>query len=64
VVKAKLDPAIAIKDQAQVRAMVEWLAELDATNKLLPLFGAPPRLSGGAVANVVNEEGWIFGSGL
>ena len=64
VVNAMLDSAIPIKDQPQVRAMVDWLAELDAANELLPLFGTPAGLSGDRLRRVLDEEGWIFGSGL
>ena len=63
VVYDMLDPAIPIKDQQQVRAMVDWLARLDAANELPPLFGTPSGLSGDRLSNVLDEEGWIFGCG-
>ncbi|HEY7347501.1 MAG TPA: hypothetical protein VH599_04225 [Ktedonobacterales bacterium] len=59
-----LDPHIAIRDQAQVRAAVRWLAHLDTTNQLGVLFAKPAYLSSEALARCVTEEGWILGSGL
>jgi hypothetical protein len=64
VVRHRFDPSLAIKDKAGVRAMVNWLGELDMTNALLPLFGRPVGLSDDRLRNVVEEEGWILGSGL
>jgi hypothetical protein len=63
VVNAMLDDSIPIKDQRQVRAMVDWLAMLDATNTLLPLFGRPAGLSDDGMKQTIEEEGWIFGAG-
>jgi hypothetical protein len=63
VVNGRLDPKLTIPDQAQVRAMVNWLSELDAADELLPLFGNPSGLTGDRLGTVLNEEGWIFGSG-
>jgi precorrin-8X/cobalt-precorrin-8 methylmutase len=63
VVNDRLDPTLAIRDQAQVRAMVEWLATLDAENELLPLFGRPAALSDDQLQTIVEQEGWILGSG-
>jgi hypothetical protein len=62
VVNDRLDPTLTIRDQAQVRAMVDWLSELDTANELLPLFGTPAGLSGERLRRVLDEEGWIFGS--
>jgi hypothetical protein len=59
-----LDPALTIRDQAQVRAVVRWLAALDATGRLGPLFAAPAHLSPPALAVCVAEEGWMLGAGL
>jgi hypothetical protein len=63
VVNAMLDHRISIKDQRQVRAMVDWLAVLDATNTLPPLFGRPAGLSDDGMKQAIEEEGWIFGAG-
>jgi precorrin-8X/cobalt-precorrin-8 methylmutase len=63
IVKHPFDPALTIPDQAGVRAMVTWLADLDAENRLLPLFRTPPGLAGDTLKQVVEEEGWIFGTG-
>lgn len=62
VVTTMLDPDIPIKDQRQVRAMVDWLARLDAANELWLLFGRPAGLSDDGLRRVVEEEGWIFGA--
>ena len=63
VVSDRLDLTLAIRDRAQVRAMVEWLDELDSACELLPLFGRPEGLSDERLKKVLDEEGWIFGSG-
>jgi hypothetical protein len=60
----RLDPALPIRDQAQVRAMVRWLADLDAEHLLSRLFMAPNRLSASALTVCVTEEGWVLGAGL
>jgi hypothetical protein len=62
VVDGKLDPLLAIKDQAEVRAMVEWLSSLDMDGELLPLFQRPQALSVQAAKVAVEEEGWILGA--
>ncbi len=59
----RLDPALSIRDQAQVRAMVRWLADLDAANRLSHLFMAPDGLPAAALAACVAEEGWMLGAG-
>jgi precorrin-8X/cobalt-precorrin-8 methylmutase len=60
-VPVSLDARPAIRDQAQVRAVVTWLAELDHAGALGALFSpAAPR----GQARVVQEEGWILGAGL
>lgn len=63
VVADRLDPGIAIRDQAQVRAFVEWLHELDTNSDLGDLFAKPSHLSGEDVKACINEEGWILGAG-
>lgn len=62
VIKEPLDQGI-IKDQAQVRAMVGWLAKLDALGELAPLFKKPAGLPNVSVATSIDQEGWIFGAG-
>jgi hypothetical protein len=59
-----LDPRIPIRDQAQVRAVVEWLRELDADGSLRELFDVPPTLPDEGVKAALQEEGWIIGAGL
>jgi len=61
IVPEPLDPAVAVRDQAQVRAVVRWLARLDAAGELGRLFAGPAGLSARAWADGVAEEGWILG---
>lgn len=63
IVPDSLDPNISIRDQAQVRAYVNWLARLDSKGHLCELFDTPENLSEEALCDCVNEEGWIFGGG-
>lgn len=58
-----LDPTLAIRDQAQVRAVARWLRDLDADGRLGARFAAPPELSAESLALCVQEEGWILGAG-
>lgn len=51
-----------IRDQAQVRAVVNWLSRLDETGDLVRLFSEPNSLSADAHDSCVSGEGWIFGS--
>lgn len=62
-VPGPLDPDTAIRDQAQVRAVAQWLAGLDAAQQLGALFAAPRDLSAEALERCLREEGWILGSG-
>jgi hypothetical protein len=62
-VPGPLDPTIAIRDQAQVQAVVRWLAGLDSAGQLGKLFGPPGHLSREASTMCVQEEGWILGAG-
>jgi hypothetical protein len=57
VVKERLDTSLVIKDQADVRAMVEWLAELDAEGELSPLFDRSAGLTDALARQVVRKEG-------
>ncbi|HMA34628.1 MAG TPA: cobalamin biosynthesis protein CbiG [Chloroflexia bacterium] len=61
IVPALLDPAIPIRDQAQVRAVVCWLADLDAAGRLGALFACPADLDTAGHAACVDEEGWLLG---
>jgi hypothetical protein len=63
VVNDLLDPALPIRDQGQVRAMVGWLAQLDAAGTLLSHFGPPAALSPMDREKVLEQEGWILGAG-
>lgn len=60
----RLDLTLLIRDQAQVRAMARWLADLDAANQLSRLFMAPDSLSASAFPACVAEEGWMLGAGV
>lgn len=51
-----------IRDQAQVRAMCEWAAELDEQGDLGWLFAEPNGLNQQQVRVCVEEEGWILGA--
>ena len=62
VVNGFLDPLCPIKDQAQVRAMVNWLAKLDTSEELLPLFERPAGILDADLATCIDEEGWILGA--
>ncbi|WKZ30667.1 MAG: hypothetical protein QY318_02360 [Candidatus Dojkabacteria bacterium] len=53
----------AIRDQAQVRAIIEWFDELDQSGGLVKLLSRLDRLSDDEVAICVGEEGWIIGMG-
>ena len=55
---------IAIRDQAQVRAVVKLLARLDQEGKLGRLFDRPSGLADDDERKVVAEEGWISGAGM
>jgi precorrin-8X/cobalt-precorrin-8 methylmutase len=49
----------AVRDEAQVIAVAQWLADLDATERLAALF--VPDVAD--VARIEHEEGWVFGVG-
>jgi hypothetical protein len=59
-----LDPALPIRDQAQVRAVTRWLAEIDSASHLGSLFSAPDHLSAAAITTCMEEEGWMLGAGM
>ena len=61
VVNGLLEP-MPIRDEAQVRAMVQWLGELDARDELAPLFDTPTGLTSDEVTRCTKHEGWIFGT--
>jgi precorrin-8X/cobalt-precorrin-8 methylmutase len=50
-----------VKDRAQVRALARRFAELDAADKLAPLFVGDPALTDEERARVEREEAWILG---
>lgn len=64
IVARLLDPSIAIRDQAQVRAVAQWFSALDASGRLGALFNCPAHLSPQAAKRCVQEEGWVAGAGL
>ncbi|MGI8477204.1 MAG: cobalamin biosynthesis protein CbiG [Thermomicrobiales bacterium] len=63
VVNHRLDPAIGIRDKAQVLAFVAWLAEMDASGSLGRLFRGGGETSESENRSCLDEEGWILGSG-
>lgn len=50
-----------IRDEAQVRALCEAMAERDANGKLGAMFAGEAKLSDAQKAAVTSEEGWILG---
>jgi precorrin-8X/cobalt-precorrin-8 methylmutase len=50
-----------IRDQVQVRTMVNHLAHLDDTGRLAGLFAGPPDLTGEERRRIETEEAWILG---
>ncbi len=63
-VEAETTATGAIKDQAQVRLMCRWAADLDVMGQLGAFFDTPPELGPAALRQVVEEEGWILGAPL
>jgi hypothetical protein len=58
----QLDADLAVRDQAQVRAVTNWLSRLDSDGQLRRLFATPGGLSPEEIDACVEEEGWIIGS--
>lgn len=58
-----LDPSLQIKDQAQVRATVDWFHELDTRQELAWLFEPPDWMSSEQIRDAEREEGWVVGAG-
>lgn len=61
-VRDRLDCTLAIKDQAQVRAVAAWAAEEDAGGRLGIWFDRPAGLAEPEIGAVEKEEGWILGA--
>ncbi len=51
-----------IRDEAQVRAMCEWAAELDSQDSLGQFFDQPSGTNPQQVKACIEEEGWILGA--
>ena len=51
-----------IRDQAQVRAMCKWAAELDQNGTLGTYFDVPASLDSTTIEQCIQEEGWILGA--
>jgi hypothetical protein len=62
IVPGPLDPAIPIRDEAQVRAVVAWLAGQDAAGTLGALFAPPRGLTPADYEICREEEGWLLGA--
>jgi hypothetical protein len=58
----QLDADLAIRDQAQVRAVTNCLSRLDSDGQLRRLFATPDGLAPEEIDACVEEEGWIIGS--
>jgi len=59
-----LDKSFDVRDQAQVKATVDWFAELDSQNSLPWLMTPPDWLSEKNIKDAATEEGWVIGAGL
>jgi hypothetical protein len=57
----RLQPGL-IRDQAQVRAMVQWAATEDSAGQLTARFQQPAGLTPQQVEQCEHEEGWILGA--
>lgn len=58
------DSSLSIRDQAQVRATVDWLYEVDSLNQFRWLMTLPTWLEESQIDAIVAEEGGIIGAGL
>jgi len=63
ILSTRLDSLIEIRDQAQVRATVGWIAECDRNGTLSELLGLPQDLEIEQQKDCIDEEGWVLGSG-
>jgi hypothetical protein len=63
ILNQRLDQNIAIRDQAQVRATVDWMSECDNTGEMVDLLGVPRDLSKDQQIDCLEEEGWVLGMG-
>ncbi len=52
----------AIRDQIQVRAMCQWLADSDLKGELGRLFNIPRKLDKHRIQSCIEHEGWILGA--
>jgi len=60
---SRLNSSLQIKDQAQVRAVVDWFCALEEKGQLPWLFEPPRWLSSEQISDAESEEGWVVGSG-
>ncbi len=58
------DTSLPVRDQAQVRATVDWFHKLDAKGHLTWLMTPPEWLTPEMIEDAKREEGWVIGSGL
>jgi hypothetical protein len=63
-VAAEIAISGAIRDQAQVRLLCRWAADLDAVGQLGRHFDRPDDLQAAALGPILDEEGWILGERL
>jgi hypothetical protein len=61
-VRHHVDRQDPIRDRAQVRALVQWAADLDSRGALGACFDLPAGLSARQAAHCIEEEGWILGA--
>jgi len=50
-----------IRDQVQIRAMCQWIYELDQNDVLGSFFNTPARLDAQDIKHCVKDKGWILG---
>lgn len=51
-----------VRDQAQVRAVCEWAAELDQEGTLRSCFDVPVEMDTATIEQCIQEEGWVLGA--
>jgi precorrin-8X/cobalt-precorrin-8 methylmutase len=51
----------AIRDEAQVLALCEWVRDLDRRGALAPLFERPRDVDDVQLPRILEEEGWVLG---
>lgn len=58
-----LDANIEVKDQAQVRAIVDWLHDWVVQEQMDELMSPPSWMTESMIDDAIHEEGWVIGAG-